>query len=148
MLSTGKGLSSDNEMGRDSDDDNDDGSGVGVRDKKGGNGRTSASSSKSLILASGDGNTSGRAVTIDGVDGSMALGCSITISLGVGFATSLGSIAILARNAGRAGALGDLSLNTGTASVGDSGALDIGRGLSASGLGGGSAISVGSSTDI
>jgi hypothetical protein len=42
----------------------------------------------------------------------------------------------------------DLLLNTGTARVGNSGALDIGSGLSASGLGGSIAISVGSGTDI
>ncbi len=37
----------------------------------------------SLTLASGDGNTSREAVTIDGGDGSTALDGSITISLGV-----------------------------------------------------------------
>jgi hypothetical protein len=44
--------------------------------------------------------------------------------------------------------LGDLYLNTGTASIGNSGALDIRSDLSASSSGGSSAISVGSGTNI
>jgi hypothetical protein len=43
---------------------------------------------------------------------------------------------------------GDLLLTTGTVSIGDSGALGIGCGLSASGLVGSIAISVGSGTNI
>ena len=44
--------------------------------------------------------------------------------------------------------VGDLLLNTGTVSVGGSGALDIRSGLSASGSGGSIAFSVGSDTNI
>ncbi len=71
---------------------------------------------------------------IDCVDGSMALGGSITISSGVGMATSSGSVAVSKSSAETVGMLGDLLLNTGTARLGD-GALGIGSGLSASGLG-------------
>jgi hypothetical protein len=78
----------------------------------------------------------------------MALGGSITISSGVGMATSLGSMAVLTSNKEMAGVSGDLLLNTRTASIGDSGALDIGSVSSASGSGGSIAISVGFSTDI
>jgi hypothetical protein len=55
-------------------------------------------------------------VATNGGNGSRASGGSITISLGVGTATSTGT----------AGVLGDLSLSTGTAIIGDSDALDIG----------------------
>ena len=68
-----------------------------------------------------------------GGDGSTALGGSITFSLGVGMATSSGCVAVSTSNAETAGVSGDLSLSTGTAIVGDSSALDIGSGLSASG---------------
>ncbi len=108
-------------------------------------GLSSTSSGKSLTLASGDGNTSGGAVTIDGGNGSTASGGSITISLGFGTATSSGSIVVLTSNKGTAGVLGDLSLNTVPASIGNSGALDIGSGLSAHSS---VAISVGSGTNI
>jgi hypothetical protein len=76
------------------------------------------------------------------------MGSSVTISLGVGTATSLGSIAVLTSNAGTAGVLGDLLMNTGTASIGNSGALGIESGLSASGLGISIAISAGFGTNI
>ncbi len=79
-----------------------------------------------MTLALGDGNTSKGAVTINGGDGSTASGSSITISLGVGTATSSRGVATSTSNAGTAGVSGDLLLSTGTASVGDSGALDIG----------------------
>jgi hypothetical protein len=49
---------------------------------------------------------------------------------------------------GTEGVSSDLLLNTGTASVGNSGTLDIRSGLSASISGGSIAISVGSGTDI
>jgi hypothetical protein len=45
---------------------------------------------------------------------------------GVGMATSFGSVAVLTSNAGTADMLGDLLLSTGTVSVDNSGALDIG----------------------
>ncbi len=105
------------------------------------------SSGGSLTLASGDGNISGGAVTIDGVNGTIAPGGFITISLGIGMATSLGCVALSKSNAGTAGMVGDLFLNTGTVRVGDSGALGIGRGASASGSGSSIAISVGSGTN-
>jgi hypothetical protein len=101
-----------------------------------------------LTLALGDGNISGGAVTIDGGNGSMALCGSVTILLGVGRATSLVSVAVSTNNAGTAGVSGDLLTNTGTVSLGNSGALGIGSGLSASGLSGSNAISVGSGTNI
>ncbi len=44
---------------------------------------------------------------INGIDGSKALGGSVTISSGIGTATSLGSIAVLTSNAGIAGVSGD-----------------------------------------
>ncbi len=92
---------------------------------------------------------SGGAVTIAGTNGSMASGCSITISSGVGKATSARSVAVTKSNAGTAGMLGDLLMNTGTARVvGNSGALGVWSGLSASGSGGSIAISAGSGTDI
>ncbi len=84
------------------------------------------SSGGSLTLALGDGNTSGGAVTIDGGDGSTASSGSIIFSLGVGTATSSGRVPVLTSIAGTAGVTGDLLLSTRTASVGDSGALDIG----------------------
>ncbi len=62
-------------------------------------------------------------MTIDGGDSSTALGGSITISLGIGTATSLGSIAVSTSNAGTVGMSGEFLMNTGTASVGNSGAL-------------------------
>ncbi len=65
-----------------------------------------------------------------------------------GMATSLGSVAVSTSNTGTAGMSGDSLLNTGTASVGDSGALDIKSGSSLSALGSGIAISVGSGTKI
>ena len=65
-------------------------------------------------------------MTINGGDGSTALGGFITISSGVGTATSSRSVATLTSNAGTVGVSGDLVLSTGTASVGNSGALDIG----------------------
>ncbi len=65
-------------------------------------------------------------MAINGGNGSMASGGSITFSSGIGMATSFGSVAVLMSNAGTAGVTGDLSLSTGTASVGNSGALDIG----------------------
>jgi hypothetical protein len=82
------------------------------------------SSDGSLILALGDGNTSGGAVTIDGGNGSTALGGSIIFSSGIGTATTSG--VVLMSKAGTAGVTGDLLLSTGTVSVGDGGALDIG----------------------
>ncbi len=90
-------------------------------------GSSLTSSGKCLTLALGDGNTIGGTVAINGGDGSMALGGSITFSSGVGTATSFGSVAILMSNVGTAGMKGDLSLSTGTASVGDSSTLDIRR---------------------
>ncbi len=99
-------------------------------------GLSSTSSGRSLTLALGDGNTSRGAVTIDGGNNSMALDGSITISLGIGTATSSGCIAVLTNNAGTAVVSGDLLLNTATASIGNSGTLDIWSGLSASSLGG------------
>ena len=89
-------------------------------------GLSSTSSGGSMTLASRDGNTSGGTVAINGGNGNMASGSSITFSSGVGTATSFGSVAVLMSNAGTAGVMGDLLLSTGTASVGDSGALDIG----------------------
>jgi hypothetical protein len=86
--------------------------------------------------------------TINGGNGSRALGGSVTITLGIGRATSLVSVAVLPSNAGTAGVLGDLLMNTGFASIGDSGALGIGSVLSASGSDGSIAISVGSGTNI
>ena len=83
-----------------------------------------------------------------GTVGSTALGGSIAISPGVGMVTSSGSMTVLMSNAGTAVGLGDLPLSAGTASVGGSGALDIGSGSSASGLGGSIAVSVGSGTSI
>ncbi len=65
-------------------------------------------------------------MTIIGGDGSTALGGSITISLGVGMATSSGSVAVLMSNPGTAGMLGDLLMNIGTASVGNSDPLGLG----------------------
>jgi hypothetical protein len=106
-------------MSRDSNSDDDGRSAGGRRDKRWNNGRTSTSSDGSLILASGDGNTSGGAVTIDGGSGSTALGGSITISLGVGMATSLGSVAVSTSNAETVGMLADLWWNTGTVCVGN-----------------------------
>jgi hypothetical protein len=53
-------------MSKNSNDDNNCGGGGGVRDKRADNMRTSTRNSRSLILASGDGNTSKGAVTIDG----------------------------------------------------------------------------------
>jgi hypothetical protein len=82
------------------------------------------------------------------VDGSMALGGSITISSGAGMAKSSGSVAVSTSNTGTAGVSGDLSLNTGTASIGDSGPLDTRSGLSVSGSGRSIAISVGLGTGI
>ncbi len=108
MLSNGEDLSGDKEMSKDSNNGDHGGSGRGVRDKRGGNGRTSTSSGGSLTLASGDGNTSRGAVAIDGIDGSTALGGSITISLDFGMATSSGSVAVSMSNTGTAGMLGDL----------------------------------------
>ncbi len=90
MQSNGEDLSGNNKMSKDSGNDNNGSSGGSVRDKRGDNGRTSTISNRSLTLALGDGNTSRGAVTIDGVNGSTALGGSITISLGVGMATSSG----------------------------------------------------------
>jgi hypothetical protein len=52
-----------------------------------------------LALALGDGNTSGGAVTIKSGNGSTATGSYITILLGVGTATSLGSVVILMSSA-------------------------------------------------
>jgi hypothetical protein len=144
----GEDLSSNSKMSKESNYDKDDGSGGGVRDKRGDNGWTLTSSGGSLTLALGDGNISRGAVAMDGVNGSTALGGSITISSGVGMATSLGSVVVLTSNAGTAGVLDDLLLNTETASVGNSGALDIGSGLSASSSGGSIAISVGSGPNI
>ncbi len=72
MPSNGEDMISNDKMSKDSNNDNDGGSGGGVRDKRGDNARTSTSSSRSLTLALGDGNTSGGAVTIDGIDGSTA----------------------------------------------------------------------------
>ena len=89
-------------------------------------GLSSTSSGGSLTLASGDGNTSRGAVTINGGNCSTASGGSITISSGIGMATSFGSVAAWASNAGTVGVSGDLLLSTGTASVGNSSALDIG----------------------
>ncbi len=89
-------------------------------------GSSLTSSGGSLTLALGDGNTIGVTVAINGGNGSMALGSSITFSSSVGTATSLRSVALLMSNAGTAGIMGDLSLSAGTASVGDSDALDIG----------------------
>ncbi len=106
------------------------------------------SSSGSLTLALGDGNTSRGAVTINGGDGSMALGGSITTSLVDGTATSPGSMAVSKSIAGTVGVSGNLSLNTGTVRVGNSGPLDNKSGPSASGSGISIAISVGSGTDI
>ncbi len=119
MPSYGKDLSGNDKMCRDSDNEDDGGSGGGGRDKRGDNGRTLTSSGGSLTLASGDGNTSGGAVTIDGGGGSTALGGSITILSGVGTATSSGSVGVLTSNAGTVGMSGDLLWNTGTACVGD-----------------------------
>ncbi len=66
-------------------------------------------------------------MAIDSGNGSMASGGSITFSSSIGRATSFGSGAILMSNAGTAGMTGNLvSLSTGTASVDNSGALDIG----------------------
>ncbi len=65
-------------------------------------------------------------MTIIGTNGSTALGGSVTISSGVGKATSLGSVAISKSNAGTMGMLGDLSLNTKTARVGNSGPWALG----------------------
>ncbi len=62
-------------------------------------------------------------MTINGRNGSMALVDSITISSGVGIATSSGHVAGLTSNTGIAGILGDLLLNTGTASIGNSSAF-------------------------
>ncbi len=135
MPSNGEDLSGNNKMSKDSNNDNDGGSGGGVRDKKGDNGRTSTSRGGSLTLALEDANTSVGAVTINCINGS-SLGRLHHHSSGVGMATSLESIAVLMSNAGTAGVLGDLLLNTGTASIGNSGALDIGSDLSASGSGG------------
>jgi hypothetical protein len=59
----------------------------------------------------------------------------MTILLGVGMATSLGSMAVLTSKVGTVGVLGVSSLNTGTVRVGNSGTLDIKSGLSASGSG-------------
>ncbi len=64
-------------------------------------------------------------MTIVGTNGSTALGGSITISSGVGMAISLGRVAVSNSNTGTAGILGELSLKTGTARVGDSDALGI-----------------------
>ena len=75
-------------------------------------------------------------MAIDGGNGSTASGGFITISSSVGMATSSKSVTILTSNAGTAVVLGDLLLGTGTASVGNNGALDIKSGLSASSLGG------------
>ncbi len=86
-------------------------------------------------------------MTIPGSHGNMVLGGSVTTSLGIGTATSSGSIAVWTRHAGTVGKLGDLLLDTGTKSVGGSGASVIGSGLPASSLGGSSAILVGSSTN-
>ncbi len=88
MPSMEKGWSGDNKMSKDSNKCNNGGSGGGVRDKRGDNWSTLTSSGGSLTLASGDDNTSRGAVTINGIDGSTALGSSITISSGVGTATS------------------------------------------------------------
>ncbi len=96
-----------------------------------------------MTLTSGDGNTSSGGVPIKEGDGSMALGSFITISLGVSKATSFLSVAVSTSSAGTAGVLGDLLLSTGNATVGDSGTMDIGTGLSVSGLGGSIAFSVG-----
>ncbi len=78
----------------------------------------------------------------------MASGQSITITLGVGRATSSGNVTVLPSNAGTVGVLDDLLMNTGTASIGNSGNLGIGSGSSASGSDGTIAISVGSGTNI
>ena len=78
----------------------------------------------------------------------MASGGFITISLGIGTATSSRSLTILTSNAGTAVVLGDLLFGTGTASVGNSDVLDIESGSSVSGSGGSIAISVGSDTVI
>jgi hypothetical protein len=51
-------------------------------------------STSSLTLTLGEGNTSRGAVTIDGSDGSMALGNSIPIPSGVGSATCSKSVAV------------------------------------------------------
>jgi hypothetical protein len=52
-------------------------------------------------------------------------------------------MAVSTSSAGTAGVSGDLLLSTGNATIGDSGTMDIGTGLSASGLGGSIAFSVG-----
>ncbi len=111
-------------------------------------GNVKMNSSGILTPALGDCNTSGGAVTINCGDGSMVLGGPITSSSGFGTSTSLESMAVWRSNAGTAGVLGDSLLNTGTARVGNSGALDIKSGSSTSGSGISIAISVGSGTDI
>ncbi len=105
-------------------------------------------SSGVLTLASEDGSTSGGAVTIDGSDGTTALGGSITILLGICTSTSLGSVAVLTSNAGTVVVLGDLLLNNRILSIGDSCSLGIWSGLSASGSGCSISISMGSGTNI
>ena len=106
-------------------------------------GLSSTSGNGSLTLTSGDDNTSGGGVTIKEGDGSMATGGFITISLGVGTTTSSESVAVSTSSTEPAGVLGDLSLSTGNATVGNSGTVDIGTGLSMSGLGGSIVFSVG-----
>ncbi len=66
MRSNGEDLRSNTKMSEDSNNDKDGSSGGDVRDKRGVNRRTSTSSGRTLTLASGDGNTSRGAVTIDG----------------------------------------------------------------------------------
>ena len=79
-----------------------------------------------------------------GTVGSTASDGSITISSGVGTATSSRSMVISTRSGGTAG----LPLSTGNATIGDSGTMDFGPGLSAFGSGGSIAFSVGSGTDF
>ena len=73
-----------------------------------------------------------KARTLGCSDKDTASGGSITISLGIDMATSSRIVVVLTSNAGTAGVSGDLLLSTGTLSVGNSGALDIGCGTTRS----------------
>ena len=61
-------------------------------------------------------------MTVDGGDGTLALGESISgFSLGAGTDTSSGSMAVVASTTGKSGVSGYLSLNTGSATTNSAG---------------------------